>query len=100
MEKLKKRRRFQRQALVPMNPDAAGIEVGATFHVVAIPSGRAEETVRSFRSFTGDLHALADWLKAVGVTPSRWNRPESTGYRHSRFSRSVGSRFSWSTLGT
>jgi transposase len=32
--------------------------------------------VRSFKSFTGDLHALADWLKAVGVTTIAM---ESTG---------------------
>ena len=68
MEKSKKQRgRSPRRLLVPMNPDAAGIDVGATFHVVAVPPGRADETVRSFRSFTGDLHALADWLKVVGV---------------------------------
>lgn len=24
--------------------------------------------MRSVKSFTGDLHALADWLKTVGVT--------------------------------
>ena len=29
---------------------------------------RDPQPVRSFKSFTGDLHALADWLKAVGVT--------------------------------
>ncbi len=67
MEKLKKRGRSRRQPFTSINPDAAGLDVGATFHVVAIPPGRADETVRSFRSFTGDLHALADWLKSVGV---------------------------------
>jgi hypothetical protein len=25
------------------------------------------EPVRTFRSFTGDLHTLADWLKQVGI---------------------------------
>jgi hypothetical protein len=29
-------------------------------------SGR--EPVRSFRSFTGDLHRLADWLQQVEIT--------------------------------
>ncbi len=68
MEKSKRKKvRSPRRSLVPMNPDAAGIDVGATFHTVAVPPGRAGQTVRSFRSFTGDLYALADWLKSVGV---------------------------------
>src|SRR5260370_3455298 len=71
MEKSKRRKvRSPRRSLVPMNPDAAGIDVGATFHTVAVPPGRADQTVRSFRSFTGDLYALADWLKSVGVKRS------------------------------
>src|SRR4051812_35867042 len=32
--------------------------------------------VRTFRSFTGDLHRLADWLKEVGITTIAM---ESTG---------------------
>jgi hypothetical protein len=43
-------------------------DVGATFHVVAVPPDRDPLPVRSFQSFTGDLHALADWLKSVGIT--------------------------------
>jgi transposase len=57
----------RRRTLTPLNPDAAGLDVGATFHVVAVPPGRAEESVRTFRSFTADLQALADWLKEVGI---------------------------------
>lgn len=57
----------RRRTLAPLNPDAAGLDVGATFHVVAVPPGRAQKSVRTFRSFTGDLHALADWLKEVGI---------------------------------
>jgi transposase len=55
---------------------AAGIDVGATFHVVAVPPDRTEEPVRTFRSFTGDLYQLADWLKQVGITTIAM---ESTG---------------------
>jgi transposase len=44
------------------------LDVGATFHVVAVAAERDAEPVRTFQSFTGDLHRLADWLKAVGVT--------------------------------
>lgn len=55
---------------------AAGLDVGATFHVVAVPRECADVPVRTFRSFTEDLHRLADWLRAVGVTTVAM---ESTG---------------------
>lgn len=47
---------------------AAGVDIGSQFHVVAVPPGRDPEPVRTFRSFTGDLHAMAAWLSQVGVT--------------------------------
>lgn len=50
-----------------VNLDAAGIDVGAESHWVAVPVGRADQTVREFGAFTTDLHALADWLQACGV---------------------------------
>lgn len=55
---------------------AAGIDIGATFHVVAVPAELDTEPVRSFQSFTGDLHRLADWLMSVGITTIAM---ESTG---------------------
>ena len=62
--------------LSTINPDAAGLDVGATFHVVAVPADRDEQPVRTFRTFSGDLHQLADWLTAVGITTVAM---ESTG---------------------
>ncbi len=62
--------------LSTINRDAAGIDVGATFHVVAVPSDRDDRPVRTFRTFSGDLHQLADWLTAVGITTVAM---ESTG---------------------
>jgi transposase len=62
--------------LPTIHPRAAGIDIGATFHVVAVPPDLAPEPVRTFRSFTGDLHQLADWLAALGVTTVAM---ESTG---------------------
>lgn len=50
-----------------VNLSAAGIDVGATSHFVAVPPGRDEETVREFGAFTGDLHRLAGWLRKCGV---------------------------------
>ena len=59
-----------------INRRAAGIDVGATFHVVAVPPGADDEPVRTFRSFTGELRELSAWLKKCGVTTVAM---ESTG---------------------
>jgi transposase len=47
---------------VTFQPDSAGIDIGAIELFVAVPPDRAEQSVRSFGTFTEDLHALADWL--------------------------------------
>ena len=51
-----------------INPHAAGIDVGSRSHFVAVPEGSCEQSVREFTSFTDDLHRMADWLLACGVT--------------------------------
>jgi transposase len=66
----------ERRTLDTIHVGAAGLDVGSTFHVVAVPPERAEDSVRTFRSFTGDLHRLADWLQEVGVSTVAM---ESTG---------------------
>jgi transposase len=53
--------------LSTLNEHAAGLDVGSTFHVVAVQGDQDEEPVRTFRSFSGDLHKMADWLKSVGI---------------------------------
>jgi transposase len=50
-----------------MQPDAAGIDCGATSHYVAVAEERDPEPVREFRTSTGGLHALADWLVKCGI---------------------------------
>ncbi len=50
-----------------IHPNAAGIDIGSRFHVVAVPLDRTEEPVRTFKSFTGDLHELARWLKSCRI---------------------------------
>lgn len=50
-----------------LNPNAAGIDVGAESHFVAVPQNRHEQSVREFRAFTVDLYQLADWLEECGV---------------------------------
>ena len=53
--------------LSQVNLNAAGIDVGATSHFVAVPADRAEPPVREFEAFTADLYRLADWLVECGV---------------------------------
>lgn len=50
-----------------VNLDAAGIDVGSDRHLVAVPAGRDQVSVREFGAFTGDLILLADWLVKCGV---------------------------------
>ena len=71
-----KRGRQSSRVLPTVHAQAAGLDVGSTFHVVAVPPELCDEPVRTFRSFTGDLHRLADWLRAIGVTTIAM---ESTG---------------------
>src|SRR5512139_2410656 len=53
---------------MPMvHPNAAAIDVGATMHMAAVRPDRAPEPVRSFGTFTADLHRLADWFTECGV---------------------------------
>jgi len=59
-----------------VNLNAAGIDVGSDRHVVAVPAGRDEVSVREFEAFTTDLNALADWLTKCDITSVAM---ESTG---------------------
>src|SRR6266536_1128837 len=59
-----------------INLNAAGIDIGSERHLVAVPEGRDEVSVREFGTFTADLEALAAWLKKCGITSVAM---ESTG---------------------
>ena len=59
-----------------INPGAAGIDVGSRTHFVAVPEDANETPVREFSCFTDDLHRMADWLLACGVSTVAM---ESTG---------------------
>jgi transposase len=61
-----KRSRPQR-GLTPVHPAAAAVDIGATMHVAAVGPDRDVEPVRTFQTFTGDLHRLADWFARCGV---------------------------------
>jgi transposase len=55
------KKKAQTQPVI-LQPDSAGIDIGATELFVAVPPDRAVESVRAFGTFTEDLHALAAWL--------------------------------------
>src|SRR5688500_11864436 len=79
-----------------VNFNAAGIDIGSDRHLVAVPEGRDDVTVREFGAFTADLHALANWLSKCGVTTVAM---ESTGvYWIPVFEllERLGSKLSWS----
>jgi hypothetical protein len=61
-----------------VNLHAAGIDVGAAHHFVAVPEGRDPDghDVREFATFTADLCALANWLTVCAI---RTVAMESTG---------------------
>lgn len=51
----------------PVNPDAAGIDIGSREHYACVPADRAKDNVRPFGTFTCDLEAMADWFKTCGI---------------------------------
>ena len=63
-------------AIQMVNPTAAAIDIGSTMHMAAVNPDVDDKPVRAFGTFTQDLHALADWFKACGVTSVAM---ESTG---------------------
>lgn len=59
-----------------IHPDAAGIDIGASSHFVAIPADRCEKPVQEFQCFTHDLLRLKNWLVEHHITTVAM---ESTG---------------------
>ena len=56
-----------RRTMAVIHPNAAAIDVGATMHMAAVNADRTPEPVRSFGTFTTDLHRLVDWFAECGV---------------------------------
>ena len=85
-------------ALTITHPNAAGIDIGSAAHFVAVPPDRDDEPVREFASFTVDLNAIADWLKAGGVdTVAMESPPACTGSPCSSCSSRAALPCCWST---
>jgi transposase len=62
--------------LAAVNLHAAGLDIGAEAHDVAVPPSDDPPPVRGVGAYTADLEALADWLTPCGMTPVAL---ESTG---------------------
>ena len=50
-----------------IDPNAAGVDIGATEIYCAVPGDRDSQSVRRFSTFTEDLMAAADWLQRCGI---------------------------------
>ena len=62
-----KSRNMDLRTMSVVHPNAAAIDVGATMHTAAVNPDRTAEPVRSFGTFTADLHRLIDWFVECGV---------------------------------
>jgi transposase len=58
-----KRARVSAQGLPVLQPDTAGIDIGATLVCVAVPPDRDAPSVRTFGTFTPDLQEVVQWLQ-------------------------------------
>src|SRR5437870_4216662 len=54
--------------LATINPNAAGVVGGSRYHVVVVRAHRDDKPLRTFRTFSCDLHRLADWREETGIT--------------------------------
>jgi transposase len=65
--KSEKQKVVELDALAQLNRNAAGIDVGAEEFYVAVPKDRDVESVRTFPTFTADIHRLVDWLSQCQI---------------------------------
>lgn len=76
MPRLRKAQSTSPTAARLLQPNAAGVDVGATEIYIAVPADRDTHPVRCFRTFTADLKNAAEWLTQCGITSVAM---ESTG---------------------
>ena len=61
-------RRTEKPAGLPIiHERAAGIDIGARFHVAAVAPDLCDEPVQTFQAFTAEIERMADWLVSVGI---------------------------------
>ena len=69
------------EGLSQLNLNAAGIDVGATSHFVAVPADRAEQPVESSRPSRRTCTVWRTGWPSAAWTPWSWSPPACTGYR-------------------
>ncbi len=67
MSKGEKKSRKGSVSMTLVHPNAAGIDIGDSFHAVAVGSDRDPVNVRRFGAFTEDLENIAAWLEECGI---------------------------------
>jgi len=50
-----------------IQPNAAGIDIGANEIYIAVSDDRDARPIRCFETFTVDLHRAAKWMKKCGI---------------------------------
>jgi transposase len=55
------------EGMRPVNPHAAGVDIGAHEMMACVPDGDDQQLVRAFGPSTADLEALADWCIDRGI---------------------------------
>ncbi len=66
-KKVRKEKTKRLDVLERINHDAAGVDIGDTEIVATVPAGRDEIGIRSFGTFTCDLHEICEWFKKCAV---------------------------------
>ena len=61
------RKKHEPTGLPLIHANAAGIDIGDTFHAVAVPEGRDEVRVKTFGAMTSDLFDITKWLKQCKI---------------------------------
>jgi hypothetical protein len=62
-----------------VHPHAAGVDIGAEFHVVAVPPDADTEPVRTFKVLLAIFSGCLTGSKPVTLRPSPWSPPAFTG---------------------
>ena len=57
----------QSSSIKIINPNAAGIDIGASSHFVAVPENRSKEFVKQFGCFTPDIENMITWLRECKI---------------------------------
>ena len=67
MAKRSKRKQKKVQSMPVLQPNAAGIDIGAKEIFVAVAGDRDPNPVRHYPTFTPDIHEAAQWLKKLRI---------------------------------